>query len=203
MKNMLQITATIVFRFLSLDGRFSRTFGTSGSGDGNLNNPISISCHSTGVYVAENGNNRISVFSEDGRFLRKFASHGSSDGQVNGPWGIFAEDTELFVAEYGNNRISVFDLTTGTFKRKFASSGTGPGNLSNPEDVVVDGDNVIVADYTNNRISIFDRAGTFIKAIGSNGSTDGQFVGPLGVTVMDGVLYVSEYSAPMRIQAFE
>ena len=51
---------------------YQSSFGSAGSGAGQLSDPASVSINnSTGdVYVADNGNNRIQQFTEDGEFVR-------------------------------------------------------------------------------------------------------------------------------------
>ncbi len=46
------------------------TFGSSGSGDGQLNRPTGVAVDSDGIiYVADWGNDRLQVFDADGRFI--------------------------------------------------------------------------------------------------------------------------------------
>jgi tripartite motif-containing protein 71 len=111
------------------DGTYIRTWGGSGSGDGEFNFPSGIGVDSSAnVYVSDthvvsqeneqfsgNGNGRIQKFTNTGIFIRKWGSKGSADGQFIAPRGIaiksakfsFLED-RVFVADAGNNRIQVF-----------------------------------------------------------------------------------------------
>ena len=63
-------------------------------------------------------------------------------------------------------------------------------------------DNIYVADVENNRIQKFSPNGTFLTKWGGNGSADGQFNGPYGITTdsMDNI-YVADYHNN-RIQKF-
>ena len=40
------------------------------------------------VYIADCGNNRISVLTTDGDFIRHFGHQGSEEGEFNNPYGI-------------------------------------------------------------------------------------------------------------------
>ena len=57
------------------DGSFVRSFGSQGSGDGQLNGPYGLAVHGDCVYVAEYTNHRVSVFARgDGKFVRTIGS---------------------------------------------------------------------------------------------------------------------------------
>ena len=77
----------------------------------------------------------------------------------------------------------------------------GPAGLAVDSD-----DNIYVTDRGNDRIQIFTSDGTFITAIGSPGSEDGQFNRPEGVGVdpysNTGLVYVAD-TGNSRIQVFK
>src|SRR5947207_3432845 len=68
-------------------GSFVRSFGSLGTGNGQLDTPAGISVSgSTGdVYVADAGNNRTEEFSATGTFVRAWGSYGSGVGQFDFP----------------------------------------------------------------------------------------------------------------------
>ena len=96
------------------DGEFVGQFCTIGSGPGELNCPfgtcIAIDTAATGlVYVSEEGNNRISVFTSDGVFVNCFGSKGSNIGQFVYPYGLtFDKDGFLYVCDFSNKRLVVY-----------------------------------------------------------------------------------------------
>ncbi len=50
---------------------------------------MGIACDSTGkVYVADNGNNRIQVFTAEGEFLKMFGRYGWGRGDLGSPVGV-------------------------------------------------------------------------------------------------------------------
>jgi hypothetical protein len=98
-----------VVKFAS-NGNYITTWGSMGSGTGQLNGVAGIATDQAGnVYVAEQQNNRISVFDTNGTFLLTAGSTGSGDGQFNSPFGI-ATDTSgsVYVADTANHRIQKF-----------------------------------------------------------------------------------------------
>ena len=89
-------------------GEFLSRFGTSGSGNGHLNNPRGICLDNKGcVFVSECGNNRISVFETNGTFVHHIT--GTNGSNLNGPWGLaFDQSGNLHVVDTNTNMIKVF-----------------------------------------------------------------------------------------------
>lgn len=114
--------------------------GAFGDGAGLLEKPYGVEIDADGAsFVAEYGNNRVSVFAADGSFLRAFGKgvhpaggdicvaasaclEGVASGaaaSLAGPKGIaFGPEGNLFVADSGNNRIAVYS-PDGLFLRAF------------------------------------------------------------------------------------
>jgi DNA-binding beta-propeller fold protein YncE len=87
------------------NGNFLRSFGSSGTGEGQLGGIGGIAIDPEGnVYVSEPDNNRISLFDINGNFITTFG-----EGQLNFPLGL-AIDSEgkIFVVDRNNDRIQVF-----------------------------------------------------------------------------------------------
>ena len=136
-------------------GTFLTKWGSSGSGDGQFNQPTGVAVDGSGnVYVADTGNRRIQKFDSAGTFLTKWS--GSGDGQFLAPFGVAVDgSSNVYVVDAANRRIEKFD-GTGTFLTKWGSSGSGDGQFNDPTGVAVDGSgNVFVADTRNNRIQKF------------------------------------------------
>jgi sugar lactone lactonase YvrE len=63
------------------DGKFIKTFGARGTGDGQMRSPHAIAFDSRDhLYVADRGNSRIVVFDRDGNFLTAWKQFGRPSG---------------------------------------------------------------------------------------------------------------------------
>jgi streptogramin lyase len=63
------------------DGKFIKTFGTWGSGEGQLRSPHALAFDSQDhLYVADRGNSRVVVFDKDGKFLAAWKQFGRPSG---------------------------------------------------------------------------------------------------------------------------
>jgi len=183
-----------------IQGTLVRNIGSHGTGDGQFYNPEGIAVDGENLYVVDNSNHRIQVFTKEGAFVRRFGSHGTGDGQFYNPEGIAVDGENLYVADSYNHRIQVF-TKEGAFVRKIGSKGTGDGQCSCPRGVAVDGEHIYVADCRNNRIQVFTKEGAFVRHIGSQGTGDGQCYCPIGTAVDGEHLYVADYHNN-RIQVF-
>ncbi|HJQ35019.1 MAG TPA: PxKF domain-containing protein [Pyrinomonadaceae bacterium] len=91
-------------------GAFVRQFGSSGSGNGQLDGPRALDVDASGnVYVADTNNNRIEKFDNTGAFVSSCGSAGNANDQFAGPQGI-AVDTagNTYVTDTGNDRVQKF-----------------------------------------------------------------------------------------------
>jgi tripartite motif-containing protein 71 len=96
--------------FLDKFGAFGGN-GTSGSGDGEFNQPQGIAIDGTGNFlVADASNHRIQKLSSTGVFVSEFGGlpAGSAAGQFNFPRGISLDDSGRIYVTDGNNRVQVF-----------------------------------------------------------------------------------------------
>jgi DNA-binding beta-propeller fold protein YncE len=165
------------------------SFGEFGGGLGQLSAPKQIVVAPDGdLYVADSGNNRISVFAGDGSFLRTFGGGGllSQPGDVALDGGGRA-----FVADSGHDRVAVFG-GSGEFLFPFGSPA-----LNDPAGLVVDGSTVYVADRGNERIAVYDTEGNPLPPIKPVFSFSPRDV----IVGADGNLYVADF-ANKRVDVF-
>ena len=123
------------------------------------------------IFLTENVNDRVSVFSSDGTHLRSFGGKGLNQGEFNYPTGIaFDSNGNIIVADHDNNRVQVFS-GNGEFLTKFGEKGKHDHQLHNPVGLsVTSNGDIIVADAGNKLIKIFSPRGQFTRKFGGQGS---------------------------------
>jgi len=182
----------------TINGDYLLKFGKHGQNNGELDCPLGISVHNDRVYVADMGNECISVFHCDGQFVHTIGS-----GQLGWPFDVaVTNNNQLLVADYYHHCISIFTLN-GNYVGNIGTRGSDGGQLSSPTSVTVDLYGfIMVAEEGNHRVSIFDKDGVFIHCFGSHGSSAGQFSYPRGIACSpNGSVYVCD-EVNKRIQIF-
>ena len=181
---------------LTPEGHCVMSVGSSEGGSGPLqfSYPRGISVHPTTgqIFVADEYNHRIQVINGDFTYSHSIGSKGTAPGQLNHPWDVALDcvGNVYYVANCWNNSIDVF-TSDGKYLRQFGSRGV---HLNRPSSITIDTHNMVyVAEWSNHRISAFTTDGVFIRHIGHQGSGEGEFKYPHGITVdMLGNLYVSD-----------
>lgn len=127
---------------LTTTGKFISSFGTRGSGNGQLNNPRGICLNSCGcVFISECGNNRISVFEDNGTFLHHIVGNTADGSNLNRPWGLaFDHCGNLHVADTNTSTIKVF-TSQGQYITQYNSGVNQPAGIAIDEE-----GNVFIAD---------------------------------------------------------
>src|SRR5262249_1717760 len=88
----------VSFSWLALAGRFVRSLGSGGSGEGQFSLPVDISFDKHGFgYVCDSKNNRIQVFDREYKFVRQIGSAGTGVGQFVGhPGCVLVHEVSRF-----------------------------------------------------------------------------------------------------------
>ena len=102
---------------LTKDGKFIKSFGTKGRGDGQCIGPQFLAHDSYGnIFVTDFGNARVVVFSPDGEGLFTFGQRSGIFPGFTAPAGIAILDDLVYVADSVKGSIYVFD-TAGNYIR--------------------------------------------------------------------------------------
>ncbi len=177
--------------------QFSSAFGSSGSGNGQLESPADTAVDSKGnVWVVDRLNHRIQKFSAAGGYISQFGTKGAGNGQLNEPAGIAIDGQDnIWVTDIRNHRVQKFN-SSGTYLAKFGSVGTGNGQFGSygPKGIAIDPKgNLWVSDYSG-RVQKFDSSGGFLKVVGSYGTGAGQFRESAGIDAgPGGKIWVSDW----------
>ena len=206
----LLLFALVLLAVLSCSGaaasdgyRLVSAFGSEGRFNGEFYGPMGIAINATGhIYVADEENSRIQVFTPSGEFATAFGTYGSDAGELDTPVGIAVNSTGyVYVADADNNRITVFS-PSGGFETAFGFYGTGAGEFDEPMGVAVNSTGyVYVADTYNDRIQVFGPSGDFVREF--HGGIDHEELDtPYGIaTSQSGEVYVTD-TGNGQIQVF-
>jgi DNA-binding beta-propeller fold protein YncE len=163
----------------SLTPTFVSNFGSSGTGNGQFNEPTGIAVNPLNgtLVVSDELNNRVEEFNEAGEYVRQFGTAGSGNGQFNQPRGVAVDSKgNVWVTDTGNNRVERFN-EKGEYLSQFGSKGTGNGQFTSPKGLAVDAKgNVWVADSGNNRVEKFSELGEYLLQFSAGAN-------PIGVAI--------------------
>jgi tetratricopeptide (TPR) repeat protein/DNA-binding beta-propeller fold protein YncE len=175
------------------EGNLIQRFGESGSREGQLNRPSGIDWSQNGrLYVADTGNNRISVFGLDGVFIRSIGQAGlDKEQRLVEPVQVYVDLNEsIYVLEKRNNGIvSIFDHD-GKLQQRLTSKEFNKITGSEAEIVSIAIDDrglLYVADSNNGRISQIDwQHLKLVSSFGSKGEQRGQFENVSSMAILPG-----------------
>jgi RHS repeat-associated protein len=185
-------------------GEYVLQFGTSGSENGQLKEPQSITIDSEKrLWVTDTGNNRVEKFNATGTYLTQYTRVTESctpPNLVKPDATALDSSGNTWVADTGASR--VVELTaTGEYLKTVGFEGTGNGQFKEPRGIAIDKENhVWIADTGNNRLEELSSTGAFIRAVGYEGTGNAQFKKPTGLaTTSEGAVWVAD-TGNSRIQ---
>lgn len=150
------------FQKFTGDGELVAIFGAPGTGDGQFDHPHGLAIDRRRgdlVYVGDQENHRLQVFTTDGTFVRAW---GDAQFQHIHDVGIDPDSGNLFVGDYELDTVRVF-RPTGELVATLGGTGTGPALFDGVWGISTDSTgNVYVADTFNRRVQKLDREGRFL-----------------------------------------
>ena len=191
-------------RVFNTDGDLLLTYGSLGSGLGQLSCPYGLSfLNNTDLVIADCDNHRICIVNTTtGILVKTFGHHGNGIGEFANPRGVYVDDDcNIIVSDRSNHRVQVF-TKDGDYKHQFGLPGR---KCFKPVSTVTHRGLFYVSDYSNHVIHVFEKKGdvtTRISTIGGQGSADGQLSHPRGLAIdIDHNLLVCDHGNN-RIQKF-
>ncbi len=173
-------------------GTYIDSFGSTGSGNGQFNEPKGLAITAAGdIFVADSANHRIQKFNSNGVYQSQLATETPgcssfspvpSNGTVCYPAGIkIGLNGDIFVADAGNSRVQKFN-SSGVYQSQFGTNGSGNGQFNNVTDVAISSTGVIyAADQYNHRVQKFNSSGVYQTQFGTYGSGNGLFIDPVAL----------------------
>ena len=175
--------------------------GTKGSEDGQFNSPRGLCIDYNGdVFVAERGNNRVSVFSKDLIFISNIGIR-----QLKDPTDVKLTPYSVVVVLDESPKCVHFYSKNGHLLSSYISQGKGPDCLVNqPTYFCLDlAGNIIISDFGNHTIKIFSESEQLIHTIGREGEGIGEFMYPFGICISKlGTIFVLSQNPNYSMQCF-
>ena len=173
-----------------------RSFGTHGSGPGQMNQPVRVALTNTGgILVCNETSRTIQHFSFDGVLICYTEARGSGADQPYLCHGIamHPHNTKIYVTDVSNHLIQILNADL-THSGSFGGLGSGNGQLNSPRGISFDSaGNVFVADWGNNRVQVFTAGGEYIRQFGKKGAGEGDLDRPACVAIdSNDIVYISE-----------
>jgi hypothetical protein len=178
--------------------RFSNTWGSSGTSNGQFDAPSGAALGPNGnVYVVDRNNHRVQVFTSAGSFASAWGSFGTGNGQFDEPRGVAVDAGGfVYVTDFNNNRVQKF-TSTGSYVTQWGVEGIDNGQFKGPWGIAVDTNGFVYVTedgLPQKRVQKFTSAGVYVTKWGSGpGSGNGEFANARGISVSaDGIVYVCD-----------
>jgi len=138
------------------------------------------------IYVVDNLNDCVEVYSPTGTYIKTFGGMGVEDGKFQKPtFATFNKDGDLYVADCINARVQVFDKD-GVYKWKFGGYGNVVGTFSRPKGIYIGADDrIYIADSMANVVQVFDNDGRFLFLLGDERGRQMDLGTPNGIVMDD------------------
>ena len=187
-----------LFQFSKKDYKLVRRTDTQRRGEGQLNYPEGLCTDYNGdVYIADCGNNSVSVFSKDLNFLKHLFTQ-----QLSCPSDVKVTPNSVVVSDWRPNCIHFFSRS-GALLRSCVTQGVD-GMVYNPSFFCLDpAGNILITDYNRNNIKILSPSGQLMHTIGKEGHRRGELFCPSGICLSQtGTIFVISKSDNFGLQSF-
>lgn len=161
----------------------------------NIGIPMSVVVLEDGSYwYPDQQNGRVVKVSSSGEIERTVGRYGSVEGEFEG------DIMDITVDDDGNLYVQTFQHTykldfNGGYMKMWGVLGSGPQDYSNPGFIHYDAfsDSIYVSNSNHHEVMKFTKEGEFVSEFGSQGSGNGEFSHPTGITTdSNGRIYVMD-----------
>ena len=187
-----------LLQFRKKDCKLVRRTGTKGAGEGQLDVPRGLCSDYNGdVYVADSGNNRVSVFSKQLQFLKCLGTQ-----QLKTPFDVKVTPNSLVILDRSPNCIHFYSRS-GDLLSSCVTRGDD-GMVYRPFFFCLDtAGNILIVDSRRHDVKILSPSGHLIQEIGKEGHGRGEFIFPHGICVSElGTIFVISWNENFALQSF-
>ena len=174
--------------------------GTEGEAEGELRFPSGLCVDRNGdVFIADSGNDRVSVFSGNLRFKSCIGT-----GILYFPVDVKLSPDTLVVLDWSPNCVRIFSRS-GDLLTSCVSQGDKQNCLVyQPFFFCLDLDmNILISDWGHDTIKIFTHSGELIHALGKKGKSRGELISPYGIAVShSGKIFVVSCNPNFTFQCY-
>ena len=164
------------------------TFGTYGSGNGQMVYPRGVAIDREGnILVVDSGNHRIQKFTREGNFITAVGTEGNGPLQFNYPEGIAVcmETGKVYVTDAVHQHVQVLNPNL-TFSKTFGREGYDKGQFTYPYGIACDSTGLVYV-TSDSRVQVFTAEGGFLRTCATGLDS------PTGIAVdSSDMVYVSE-----------
>ena len=187
-----------LLQFRKKDCKLVRRTGTEGAGEGQLDLPHGLCSDYNGdVYVADFGNDRVSVFSKQLQFKKCLASQ-----QLNSPVDVKVTPDSVVILDWSPNCVHFYSRS-GDLLRSCVTHGED-GTVYDPWFFCLDvAGNILITDSMRHDVKILSPSGHLIHEIGKEGEGRGEFSYPCGICLSElGIIFVISWNGNFGLQSF-
>ena len=187
-----------LLQFNKKDYQLVRRTSTKGGGEGELDYPSGLCIDSNGdVFVADQNNHRVSVFSRDLKFQNCLTTQ-----QLKYPKDVKVTQDSVVVLDVSPNCIHFFSRS-GDLLRSCVTQGE-ECMVYGPQFFCLDtAGNTLITDYSSSSIKILSPSGQLIHTIGKEGHGRGELYHPYGICVtQSGTIFVVSENRNFSLQSF-
>ena len=187
-----------LLQFSKKDCKLVRRTGTKGAGEGQLDRPRGLCSDYNGdVYVADCGNDRVSVFSKQLQFLKCLGTQ-----QLKTPFDVKVTPNSLVILDWSPNCIHFYSRS-GDLLSSCVTQGED-GMVYVPYFFCLDtAGNILITDNMRYDVKILSPSGHLIHEIGKEGHGRGEFSYLRGICVSElGTIFVISWNWNFGLQSF-
>ena len=189
-----------LFQFCKNSHQLLNRAGGKGTNEGQLSDPRGLSVDWNGdVFVADQSNNRVSVFSN----LLHY-KHTIGQRSLSNPYDVKLTTVKVVVLDRSPNCINFFSRS-GDLLTSCVSQGEGQECLvDRPYFFCLDCEqNILVSDRYHHVVKIFSNSGELLHTIGRKGRGKGELAYPYGISISkSGILFVLSHNPNHPLQLF-